>query len=150
SSAHILELNTLVLCGTSPARRDAHVGHLKATARRFYEERHGGVQDLVEWHAGHADGSPWSRAAGAYIRILSSPQLFVEGNHRAGALVMSYILLRDGCPPFVLSVENAALYLDLSAVIRHSDRNGPTMLLRSPIIRRRLAALLREHADRQH
>jgi hypothetical protein len=150
SSKHLLELNALVLCGTSPARRQAYAGHLEATERRFYEERQGGVGDLVEWHARHDDESAWSRAAGAYVRILSKPQLFIEGNHRAGALVMSYILVHDGEPPFVLSVENAGAYFDPSTVIRNTAKNSPAMLFRLPGIRKRLAALLREHSDRRH
>ena len=150
SSKHLLELNALVLCGTSPARRQTYARHLEATERRFYEERQGGVGDLVEWYARHDDESAWSRAAGAYTRILSKPQLFVEGNHRAGALVMSYILVRDGQPPFVLSVENAAAYFDPSTVIRNTAKNSAAMLFRLPGIRKRLAALLREHSDRRH
>jgi hypothetical protein len=150
NSRLLLELNTLVLCGTSVARRDAYAGHIAATGRRFYEERRGGIQDLVEWYALHADESPWTRAAGAYVRILSKPQLFIEGNHRAGALVMSYILVREGEPPFVLSVENAGPYFDPSAVIRDTEKNSAAMLFRMPTIRRRLAALLQQHADRRY
>jgi hypothetical protein len=150
SSKHLLELNALVLCGTSPARRQTYARHLEATERRFYEERQGGVGDLVEWYARHDDESAWSRAAGAYVRILSKPQLFIEGNHRAGALVMSYILVQAGQPPFVLSVENAGAYFDPSTVIRNTAKNSPSMLFRLPGIRRRLAALLRGHSDRRH
>jgi hypothetical protein len=150
NSKHLLELNALVLCGSSAARRDAYASHIEATERRFYEERQGGVQDLVEWHARHEDESAWSRAAGAYVRILSKPQLFIEGNHRAGALVMSCILVRDGQPPFVLSVENAGAYFEPSTVIRNTEKNSPAMLFRLPGIRKRLAALLREHSDRRH
>ncbi len=150
NSKHLLELNALVLCGNSPARRQKYAGHLQATEHRFYEERQGGVEDLVEWYARHDDESAWSRAAGAYVRILSKPQLFIEGNHRAGALVMSYILVHDGEPPFVLSVENAGAYFDPSTVIRNTAKNSPAMLFRLPGIRKRLAALLREHSDRRH
>jgi hypothetical protein len=148
ASKYLLELNALVLCGTSPARREAYAGHMAATERRFYDERQGGVRDLVEWQARHEDESVWSRAAGAYARILSAPQLFIEGNHRVGALVMSYVLVRAGQPPFVLSVENAAAYFEPSTVIRNTGKYSPAMLLRLPGIKRRLAALLRDHADR--
>ena len=150
SSKYLLELNALVLCGTSPTRRQAYARHLEATEQRFYEERQGGIEDLVEWYARHDDESVWSRAAGAYTRILSKPQLFIEGNHRVGALVMSYILVRDGEPPFVLSVENAGAYFDPSTVIRNTAKNSAARLFRLPGIRKRLAALLREHADRRY
>src|SRR5262245_64979222 len=63
---HLLEMNSLVLCGTSPARREDYRRHIDATERRFYEEREAGVQDLVEWYASHRDDAVWNRAAGAY------------------------------------------------------------------------------------
>jgi hypothetical protein len=147
---HLLELNTIVLCGTDPARREQYTRHLEATERRFYEERAGGIQDVVEWYARHRHESAWKRAAGAYVRVLSKPQLFVEGNHRTGALLMSYILMGDGQPPFVLSPENAAAYFDPSTVIRNTEKKSAAMLLRSPGIKRRLARLLLDHADRRH
>jgi hypothetical protein len=147
---HLLELNTLVLCGTSQARRAAHAGHLAATERRFYEERAAGVQDVVEWYARYADRAPWTRAAGVYVRTLSTPQLFIEGNHRTGALMMSYVLLRDGCPPFVLSPANAREYFEPSTAIRHVDKRSLISLLRAATIRRHLAGLLKAHADPRH
>jgi hypothetical protein len=146
----LLELNTIVLCGTDPARRDQYARHREATERRFYEERDGGIQDVVEWHARHRRESPWNRAAGAFVRVLSKPQLFVEGNHRTGALLMSYILVGDGLPPFVLSPENAAAYFDPSTVIRGTDKKSAAALFRLPSVTRRLAQLLAEHADRRY
>ena len=147
---HLLELNTLVLCGRSEARRAAHAGHLAASERRFYEEREAGIQDVVEWYARHADEPAWSRAAGVYVRMLSKPQLFIEGNHRTGVLVMSSILLREGQPPFVLSVANAADYFRPSTVIRDTHKHSLASLFRALRTRRRLAALLREHADHRY
>jgi len=144
---HVLEMNALVLCGTSLARRAAYERHLQATERRFYEEREGGIQDLVEWYRSHEDDAAWDRAAGAYVRMLSKPQLFIEGNHRTGALLMSYVLVREGRPPFVLSVDNAAACFDPSAAIRDVDKNSPGMFLRLSGIRHRLAKLLAEHSD---
>jgi hypothetical protein len=147
---HLLELNTIVLCGTNPDRRDAYAAHTEATERRFYEEHEGGVRDVVEWLAARADESPWSRAAGVYGRILTTPQLFIEGNHRTGALVASYLLLRDGLPPFVLSPENAPAYFDASAALKDIPKRGAATLFRLPGIRQRLADLLREHSDTRH
>jgi prophage maintenance system killer protein len=150
SSRHLLELNTLVLCGTSPARRATYARHIAATEQRFYDERHGGVRDLVEWQAQHKDESPWTLAAGAHVQILSKPQLFIEGNHRTGALVMSYLLVRDGEPPFVLTLENAPAYFDIFRTLRDTDKNSPTMLFRLLGARKRLGALLREQSDRHY
>jgi hypothetical protein len=127
NSKHLLELNTLGLCGTSTARRTAYAHHIAATEHRFYGERHGGVRDLVEWQARHKDEWPWTRAAGVHVRILSKPQLFIEGNQRTGALVMSYLLVREGGLPFVLTVENARAYFDIFTSLRDADKNSPVM-----------------------
>jgi hypothetical protein len=147
---NLLELNTIVLCGTDPTRREQYARHIEATERRFYEEREGGIQDVVEWCARHQRESAWNRAAGAYVRVLSKPQLFIEGNHRTGTLLMSYILMGAGQPPFVLSPENAAAYFDPSAVVRHLEKNSVAMLFRLPGIKRRLAQLLLDHSDRTY
>lgn len=143
----LLELNTLVLCGPSPDRQATHAGHLAATERRFYEEREAGIEDVIDWYARHVDEPVWNRAAGVYVRMLSHPQLFIEGNHRSGVLVMSYVLLREGLPPFVLSVENAAAYFEPSTVLRDLAKHSAASLFRAPGIRRRLAALLHDSAD---
>ena len=81
---------------------------------------------------------------------LSRPQLFIEGNHRTGALAMSYVRLRDGHPPFVLTPENAAAYFEISAPIRDIPKHGAGAGLRlsGPIAR--LARLVAEAADSQH
>jgi len=147
---HLLELNTIVLCGTDRARREQYARHREATERRFYEEPDGGIQDLVEWYAAHRGDPVWHRAAGAFVRTLSKPQLFVEGNHRTATLVMSYILLVDGLPPFVLSPENAVAYFEPSTVLRDTDKKSAAALFRLPGLTRSLARLLAEHADRQY
>ncbi len=147
---YLLELNTIVLCGTDPLRRERYARHIEATERHFYEEREGGIQDVVEWYAAHQQESAWSRAAGAYVRILSKPQLFIEGNHRTGALVMSHILLEDGQPPFVLSVENADFYFNPSLAVRDTEKKSPAMLFRLLGVKTRLTGLLRETSDRRY
>jgi hypothetical protein len=147
---YLLELNTIVLCGTDPVQREPYAGHIEATERRFYEERKGGIQDLVEWWARQRRASVWDRAAGAYVRILNKPQLFREGNHRTGALIMSYILIEAGQPPFVLSVHNATAYFEPSTMIKDTEKKSVTMLFRLSRIRSRLARLLREDSDRTY
>jgi hypothetical protein len=77
------------------------------------------------------------------------PQLFIEGNHRTGALLMSYVLVRDGQLPFVLTVENAAAYFAPSAAIRDTAKTGPAFL-RHLVNRPRLTALLVDRADRRY
>jgi hypothetical protein len=141
-----LEINRRVLCGNNEASRREYARHLEATERRFYEEREGGIRDLIEWYETHRKETVWQRAAGVYIRILSKPQLFIEGNHRSGALIMSYLLASEGKPPFVLSPENAKAYFDPSTLITSTDKKSLGMLFRLPLIRRRFAAFLADQA----
>ena len=79
--------------------------------------------------------------------MLSTPQLFIEGNHRTGVLVMSHILMSAGRPPVVLSVANARAYFEASTALRNTHKNSPVALFRLPGIRRRLAALLQDPDD---
>lgn len=146
---HLLELNAIVLCGTDAAERAASARHLQATEERFYDDSRGGIRDIVEWYAQHRDESPWKRAAGVYVRGLSRPQLFIEGNHRTGALIMSYLLARDGKPPFVLTVNNAKAYFDPSTVITKTRKHSLTMLYRMPKIKSSFADFLKDQASKR-
>jgi hypothetical protein len=79
---------------------------------------------------------------------VSKPQLFIEGNHRTGALVMSYILVREGQPPFVLAAAaNAATYFDLATAAQEVHKQSLSMLFRLPALRARLARVLAEAAE---
>jgi hypothetical protein len=146
----MLEMNALVLCGSDAAERARAASHLTATERRFYEQEGGGIREVVEWYEIHRADSPWRRAAGVYICILSEPELFIEGNHRTGALVMSYLLAREGRPPFVLTVENAKGYLDPSTLITKTRKHSLVALIRVPKIKRQFAEFLKEQADRKY
>ena len=88
----------------------------------------------------HKGESAWKRAAGVYIRVLSEPQLFIEGNHRTGALIMSYILVKSSRPPFVLTVDNAKAYFDPSTLISKTSKRGLVMLFRMPKLKKQFAA----------
>ncbi|MCX8102674.1 MAG: hypothetical protein N3D77_15710 [Geminicoccaceae bacterium] len=146
-SQHLLELNTLVLCGEDPRQRAEFEPHRKATEAWFYDAAGGNIGGLVDWYQRHANEPPFERAAGVYVRMLSEPQLFIEGNHRTGALVMSQILLRAGLPPFVVSLANAKGYFDPSTVIRGKRKNGYALLFELPRIKKRFARFLRAQSD---
>ena len=143
----LLELNALVLCGQDEQVRLEAVGHLKATDKHFFDNVDGGIRDVIEWHALHAHESAWLRAAGVYIRMLAEPELFIEGNHRTGALVMSYLLAREGRPPFVLTVENAKGYFDPSTLITKTKKGSFGMMYRMPGIKKDFAAFLKDQTD---
>jgi len=147
SSAYLLELNTRVLCGTSEQKRREYQKHIAATNHHFYERTDAGIQDLAEWYALHRHESVWHRAAGIYIRILTEPQLFIEGNDRTGTLVMSYLLAQAGHPPFVLTTANAKAYFDSSALVKKMTSNSLSNLFRLPRLKARMAGFLKEQAS---
>lgn len=144
---HALELNHIVLCGTDPGVRLEYNYHIQQTAERFYSQEQCNIGTLVKWNKRHKDESAWKRAASTYIYMLSRPQLFFEGNHRTGALIMSAILARDGKPPFVLTVENAQAYFDPSTMIKSTHKNMFTNLYKLPKIEKKMASFLKAQAD---
>jgi Fic family protein len=82
--------------------------------------------------------------------VLSEPQLFIEGNHRTGALIMSWLLAREGKPPFVLSVDNAKAYFDPSSIAKSLRKHSLRMMLSRPKLLKRFAALLKNGAQSAH
>lgn len=143
----LLEINRRVLCGDNPAAREQNAEHLRLTEERFYGEWGAGIRDVVEWYGRHRHAPVWERAAGVYIRVLSEPQLFLEGNHRSGALIMSYILLREDRPPFVLTPENAQAFFDPSTLVKKIRKRSLKMQFRMPGLKRRFAEFLQRTAD---
>lgn len=87
-------------------------------------------------------GGRW--AVGAYACIVSEPKLYLEGNQRTGALIMSYILARDGYSPFVLGPDNMDAYFGSATLIKGVRRHGFAGLIRLPWLKARLARLLRQ------
>jgi hypothetical protein len=71
----------------------------------------------------------------------------LEGNERTGALIMSYILAREGRPPFVLTVDNAKAYFDSSALVKRSKKRGIAELTPLPKLKKRFAKLLEAQSD---
>jgi hypothetical protein len=145
-----LEINAVVLWGHDERTHRQAMAHLAATEKRFYEQEGGSIREIVEWYTVHRRESPWKRAAGVYVRMLSEPELFIEGNHRTGALVMSYILARDGHPPFVLTAENARACLNPSTLITETRKHTLVSLFRLPKITRYFTALLKQQGDRKY
>jgi prophage maintenance system killer protein len=147
-SEFILEMNHIVLCGVIPAVRWEHRIHMEATKERFFNQNGCNIRQILRWYQKHAKETPWKRTAGVYIQLLSQPQLFIEGNHRTGALIMSYLLAREGKAPFVLSAQNAKAYFDPSTLIKDTHKNWATQLVRLPKINKRFARFLEKNAEK--
>ena len=146
----LLELNHIVLCGLDKQVRQEYQAHIEATTQRFYEQEEFNIDDILRWYYRHENESPWKRAAGVYVRILSQPQLYIEGNHRAGALIMSYILMREGKAPFVLTVANAKAYFDPSTLVKATKKTATTLLTKLPRLKKLFAEFLRVQAHERY
>ena len=144
---HFLELNNIVLCGTDPKARIDYNGYIAATKKRFYTQAHFSITTIRAWAERHKKDAPWKRAAGIYILQLSRPQLFEEGNHRSGALLMSCILVRNGKPPFVLTVDNAKAYFDPSSLAKATHKNWVGLYYKLPKIKKKFARFLEREAN---
>ena len=146
----LLEFNHIVLCGLNQQVRQEYQTHIEATAQRFYEQEEFNIDDILRWYYKHEDESPWKRAAGVYVRILSQPQIYIEGNHRTGALIMSSILVRDGKAPFVLTVDNAKAYFDPSTLFKATTKTATTLLTKLPRMKKLFAEFLRAQAHERY
>ena len=146
---HLLELNTIVLCGTDPAARLRFHQHVEATEAHFYETPGGGIREIMDWWERHPGDDVWCKAAGVYIHALSEPQLYIEGNHRTGSLIMSFLLVRAGKPPFVVNADNAKGYFDPSTLIRMTRKHTLKALWQLPKMKKTFAAFLKEHVDKR-
>ena len=146
----LLELNHIVLCGLNEQVRQEYQTHIEITTQRFYEQEEFNIDDILRWYYKHEKESAWKRAAGVYVRILSQPQLYIEGNHRTGALIMSYLLVREGKAPFVLTVDNAKAYFDPSTLIKETKKTATTVLTKLPRMKKLFADFLRKQVQEKY
>lgn len=123
SSHHWLELNHLVLCGKTPERREQFRVHIEQTERRFYDDAVGGIGERVEWLLRHRSSAPEALAAGIFLHVTSSPQLFIEGNRRTATLIASYALVSHGLPPLVVTAQDSRAFFTLTDGCKHIDRS---------------------------
>jgi hypothetical protein len=148
NSRRLLQLNCLVLWGSCDPKAVGCAGEFRQTEEHFYDDGSpGGMRSLFNYASEHKGNGVWKRAAGVYIRILSEPQLFVEGNHRTGALLMGHMLTREGKPPFVLTASNAKAYFDPSSLVKACRKRTLRALLEVPKLRKRLAKFVENEAN---
>jgi len=110
------ELNNLVHYGLDFQLRQEYIKAIRANEEKYY--RH--IDSIIKWYENHMKNEPHPLkvASEVYVAILGHPQLFIEGNHRAGSLIASWIDMYYGYPPFVLSAKNAIPYFKPSADIK--------------------------------
>ena len=112
----ICELNNLVHYGLDSRLRQEYVKAIRANEEKYYRN----IDPIIKWYGNHMkkEPHPLKVAAEVYVAVLGHPQLFIEGNHRAGSLISSWINMYYGYPPFVLSPKNAIPYFKPSAEIK--------------------------------
>lgn len=143
----LLEMNHIVLCGPDIYARREYQKHIQATAERFYKKDDFGISHIRKWAKKHKDDSPWKQAAGVYVMMVSTPQLFIEGNNRTGVLLISHILAHYGKPPFVLTVDNAKAYFDPATVAKQTSKDMIGKLYKLPKIKKHFSAFLEAQAN---
>ena len=82
--------------------------------------------------------------------MLSQPQLYQEGNHRTGSLIASGILLQNGCPPFVLTRQNAVAYFNPSSEIKFADKRTIRGKLRLPKYQHEFRKFLQQNINQAY
>ncbi|HTW65360.1 MAG TPA: hypothetical protein VME17_12115 [Bryobacteraceae bacterium] len=145
----LLQLNHLVLLGRGydPAEFRRHIS---VTRQQFFDNFLQYVKPLRRWYRKHETDNPYKVAAQVYIGVLSQPQLYQEGNHRTGSLIASGILLQNGCPPFVLTRENAVAYFNPSSEIKFTDKRTVRGKLRLPKYQHDFRDFLRRNVNQAY
>jgi hypothetical protein len=148
SIGHMLVLNHRVHYGTDQQLMSEYKSAMKATAEKF-NHHIGPLQDWYKEHHKRGD-HPLKIAAEIYVSILGYPQLFIEGNHRAGSLIANWINVYNGFPPFVLSANNAIAYFAPSAEIKSfADKSTWRGMARLPKYRKSFLIFWENHIDSQ-
>jgi len=142
----LLQLNHLVLLGRGYDRREFG-RHIDMTRQQFFDNFHRYVKPIRRWYRKHQTENPYKVAAQVYVGCLSQPQLYQEGNHRTGSLIASGILLQNGCPPFVLTRQNAVAYFNPSSEIKFTDKRTVRGKLRLPKYQRAFREFLRRNVN---
>ncbi len=118
---NLLELNHIVLCGTDQQTRLDYYSHLNETRKGFIKK----ILPIKEWVLEKKnEKDPFKIATGYYSRALSQPQLFIEGNHRTGNIILNYLLVSAATPPYIISAQTALQYLDLSSDIKYTNKEN--------------------------
>lgn len=141
--SYLLELNHIVLCGTDLKKRIEFHKYIVETRSRFYKN----IKPIRQWYDNHKDSSTLKRAAEIYVGVISSPQLYYEGNHRTGSIITSWILLRGAEAPFVLNVKNARAYFEPSSLIKFTDKRKIDGKLKLPKYKKSFKKFLEEYSD---
>ena len=117
----MLFINQRVLYGMDLKLIRERKGAIELNAERYYQQR----KPLANWYNNHkryAKRRNNLKLPGqVYVSTLREPQLFLEGNHRSGSIIASWVSIYHGEAPFILSPENAVAYFQPSREIEGFD-----------------------------
>ncbi len=119
---HMLEINHRIHYGLDYVLRDEYQKSLAATTEKFSKH----VVPIRKYYKTKTTyrTSINKIASEVYISILGHPQLFIEGNHRSGSIIASWINLANNKPPFVLSVDNAVAFFRPAQEIKKFNKRS--------------------------
>lgn len=142
----MLEINHRVHYGVNSAQREEYQKAMNATAEKFSTQI-GPIRQYYKKHMGK-DTSVSKIAAEIYIAILGSPQLYIEGNHRSGSIVASWINLAHHKPPFVLTADNAiAFFRPAQEIKKFNKRSVWRSLTKLPKYKKDFEEFWTRHCD---
>jgi hypothetical protein len=146
---HMLALNDRVHYGDNQQMMAEFAQAVAANCEKF----NANIEPIADWYFEHAarGDHPYKLAAETYVSVVGQPQLFIEGNHRTGSLIASWIDLYAGYPPFVLSVDNALAYFAPSAEIKQFvDRTTWRGRSRLPKYRKAFGTFWKHHVREEY
>lgn len=118
----MLEINHRVHYGSDYALRNEYKKALDATTEKFSKQI---IPIRKQYKSNNKKKKSIDRlAAEVYVAILGQPQLFIEGNHRSGSIIASWINLAHDKPPFVLTVENAIPFFKPAQEIKKFNKRA--------------------------
>lgn len=118
----MLEINNLVHYGEDFVLRAEYHKAIKATEEKFTKL----IPPIRKYYEKKMErgSSVYKIAAEVFISIVGQPQLFIEGNHRSGSIIASWINMAHDRPPFVLTEENALTFFEPAQVIKKFNKQS--------------------------
>ncbi len=133
----MLEINATVSRGSDPTRRLEYAQHLAATEEHFFNNAsRAASRTCTTGTARTAVNRSGSVRPGCTYASSASRSCSSKATTAAVRCIVSYLLMRAGLPPFVLSLENAEGYFNPSSVIRNSAKHGVKALYELPKIKK--------------
>jgi hypothetical protein len=149
SLSMMLELNNYVHYGNNTKLKFEYNKAVIATSEKFYSN----IEVLNKWYKKHTKrkDNPLKLASEIYVGIIGHPQLFIEGNHRTGSIIASWINLYNNYPPFILTQENAIAYFKPSSEIKHfSNKSTWRGRMKLPKYRKSFRKFWEEYIDNRY